>query len=169
MIIRIQTVLDIATRSSSVHALHFPSDIDAPCSNSWTPPELKWSHQELPVSSAALPQRQQQTRNFVWHAGFLEQTEVKELEANIKLSMTTLEEMILQLPSEKATADTGSGNNNNITPTLSCYHDLMEQILQQENLILRLCQEYQRLTGEESDALPQPNCDESSTVLVMEA
>jgi hypothetical protein len=158
MVIRIETLLEKASRSISVIPTNSTGNTLKPCSDAWMPPELKLSPQER---YAALLQHQQ-TRNFAWHAGYLEQAKAKDLEETIQSQMTTLMEMIQQLPCTD-TADDAS------TAMLSCCHDMVEQILQQEDHILRLCQDYQRLTGEEFESLPQPNCDESSTVLQMRA
>jgi hypothetical protein len=137
-------------------------------SASWTPPELALNPLE---QRTAL--HQEQRRNFVWHAGLLEQQQVHDLETTIQEQMTLLANMISQLPLP-ATASTsgsdrqGSSSSTASTTAAACL-ERVEQVLQQEQVILRLCQEYQRLTGEDYEALPRPYCDESSTVLQMMA
>ncbi|KAG7370526.1 hypothetical protein IV203_019096 [Nitzschia inconspicua] len=133
--------------------------------SSWTPPELHLTPKEC--SLLALKQqhqlKQQQwgsRRSFVWHAGFVEQAEVEALETAIQSHMSLLAAMIQQLPAVNREC-----SNNSSSP--SCHEETVKRILEQEKLILQLGQEYKRLTGEDYEALPQPNCDESSTVLPM--
>lgn len=140
----------------------------------WTPPELRLSPQEQRTAAKQYQQQQQQQpsfqalhesrRTFVWHAGQMEAAEVSELERTIEAQMSLLAQLIQQLPQQQQQyqSNTGRSCDDNNT-TQSC----VEQILQQETIILNLCQDYQRLTGDEYEALPQPYCDESSTVLQM--
>ena len=122
----------------------------------------QWSPPELRRNTGFHDQRQQ--RDFVWHAGFLEQAQVREIETAILSQRSELMQLIQQLPSSTA-ADSVESDSSSVVPSRSC--QIMEQILQQERRILQLCQEYQRLTGEDYEALPQPHCDESATVLKM--
>jgi hypothetical protein len=117
----------------------------------WTPPEVRRNTQQL----------QPQERTFVWHAGHLEQQKVEEIETNIQRHTKHLMEMIQSLPtmgSNGSDSQVATSNTNIALP-------LIEEILQHEQMILRLCNEYKRLTGEEYCSLPQPYCDDSSTVI----
>ena len=116
--------------------------------SSWTPPELDLCNHTK--------------RDFVWHAGHMEQHDADELQSSIHENMVEMMSIISKLP--KATYGT---NHPGTAGTASGCNPLVQRILQKEHTILNLCQQYQQLTGEEYDELPQPHCDESATVLKM--
>ncbi|KAG7344578.1 hypothetical protein IV203_022586 [Nitzschia inconspicua] len=168
--------IEAATRRISVVPSSFVNNAGSSSDtfvSSWTPPELYLTPKEcsLALKQHKLKQqhkliKQQQQwgsrRSFVWHAGLVEQAEVEALETAIQSHMSLLAAMIQQLPA----VNRECSNNISSTP-LVCQEETMKRILQQEELILQLGQEYKRLTGEDYEALPKPNCDESSTVLPM--
>jgi hypothetical protein len=151
--------------------------IQVPCSStsttsfsSWIPPELALQPHQL----------RQQQRDFVWHAGFLQQEEVQELQADIHARMDQMKTMIQRLPpllfdSQNAGAvnpplsfmSSSSAVAASSSSASSSRTSLVERILQQEQVILQLCQQYKQLTGEDYADLPEPDCDESATVLRM--
>mmetsp|Transcript_13729 Transcript_13729/g.23832 ORF Transcript_13729/g.23832 Transcript_13729/m.23832 type:complete len:182 (-) Transcript_13729:457-1002(-) len=123
----------------------------------WIPPEAR----NAALTATKQYHDHQQQRDFVWHAGFMEQEQVQELEKNIHTHMSQMMEMIQRLAS----------TTHSITSAATATDDnrlwVVEQILQHEHMILQLCQEYKQLTGEDYEALPKPDCDESATVIRM--